>query len=246
MKKIIFILMFGLFSPLLAAAEKCKNERDILGATYLVEKKDKLTGNIKTAEKINFWRMSDKQVAYQYTQQQMTEEWTLASNGRIRPIRYFDKDERGIEYQPEDINGGKGDKNWQAKYQILGASAFNDMTLIENKGSACKHVNIYQSDDKHKQITWLTSYDLPQSLVVDSKKQQITWTLQNLVFDKQTVQAVFQSRSNYYLTDYADIGDNESDPFLRKMINLGFIGHGASGFYNAEGQSLKSTQQHSH
>ena len=48
----------------------------------------------------------------------------------------------------------------------------------------------------------------------------------------------------YELTDYADIGDNESDPFLAKMINLGFIQDTHPGFYNSQGQAIGGRHQH--
>ena len=45
-------------------------------------------------------------------------------------------------------------------------------------------------------------------------------------------------------TDFADVGDNEAGPFLRKMIALGFVEHGASGFYQANGETLQGGAHH--
>ncbi|MFT6897794.1 MAG: hypothetical protein ACJA13_002205 [Paraglaciecola sp.] len=44
--------------------------------------------------------------------------------------------------------------------------------------------------------------------------------------------------------DVSDIGDDHSDPFLIKMVTLGFIEHGASGFYDDKGNALEGAHHH--
>ena len=103
----LIIIMFSFFSsPLLAL---CDCDSRIVGAKYNVKTTDK---NMKVySQEIIFWRMNN-QVAYQYINQQVTEVWQLASNGMIRPVRYYDLYQRGIEYQASEINYGKGERNW--------------------------------------------------------------------------------------------------------------------------------------
>ncbi len=48
------------------------------------------------------------------------------------------------------------------------------------------------------------------------------------------------------MTDCADIGDNESDPFLLKMINQVDIEHGSAGFYDSKRMSLDASHSHQH
>ena len=60
------------------------------------------------------------------------------------------------------------------------------------------------------------------------------------------MKAQFAEWYNYQTTDYAYIGDNENDPFLAKMINQGFVEHGASGFYDAQGNQLQGSHKHHH
>jgi hypothetical protein len=42
-----------------------------------------------------------------------------------------------------------------------------------------------------------------------------------------------------------DIGDNEADPFLIKMINLGYIDHAPQAVYDANGNNI-AQPAHSH
>ena len=37
----------------------------------------------------------------------------------------------------------------------------------------------------------------------------------------------------YQTTDFADIGDDHTDPFLTDMVHQGFIEHGSDGVYHA-------------
>jgi hypothetical protein len=59
-----------------------------------------------------------------------------------------------------------------------------------------------------------------------------------------TSQAAFALRDDYRTIDYADIGDSEDDPFVRKMIRMGFVSHGASGFYDEHGHALDGGHNH--
>jgi len=240
MKHLIFVVTISLFSPLLAA--QCQNNSDMLGANYFIETKDNKTGKVIRSHTLNFWRMN-KQVAYINKQQKMAEVWNLVSNGRIRPIRYFDEYQRGIEYQPDDINKGLGDTNWQVKYQIISDNFLKTLKIVDIAGGVCDQIEHYKGSVN--QVTWLTHYKLPKSIVTQKNQHTVTWTLESLELDQAKVSAAFIQRNNYLLTDYADIGDNESDPFILKMINLGFVEHGASGFYDSKGKQMgAASHQH--
>ncbi len=48
------------------------------------------------------------------------------------------------------------------------------------------------------------------------------WSLTNYQGTVEQIAALFTQYSRYQSTDYADVGDNESTPFLAAMINQGF------------------------
>lgn len=72
------------------------------------------------------------------------------------------------------------------------------------------------------------------------------WVLVGLETDQAIIKDRFAAWDSHETTDFADIGDNESDPFLMRMITLGFISHGASGFYDASGNMISSGTGHYH
>jgi hypothetical protein len=93
-------------------------------------------------------------------------------------------------------------------------------------------------------LEWLTHLRLVKTYSEVSSSGKATWTLEGMVSEADEVRKHFATRAGYQTTDYADIGDNESDPFFLKMMNLGFVDHGASGFYDHHGRTLAGQYPH--
>lgn len=87
---------------------------------------------------------------------------------------------------------------------------------------------------------------IPLSFEIKTDATTIAWTLESIKGDKKSINASFAQRDMYQSTDFADIGDNESDPFLMNMMNLGFIEHGNSGFYDSNGNDMGARNNHGH
>ncbi len=219
---------------------------DTLGAKYKISSTHS-ESNKTTIRDLVLWR-NGKAVAHQYPDTQITELWELSGNGMLRLVRNFDAYKRGIEYHPGEINNGKGDKDWKLKYQLVSTKLMKKMQLEKSTGKDCRTIEYYSLNESDAQIKllWLPRLQLLKKLQVTKADEIIQWNLEDIVTDKAAVSQVFTSRSSYQTTDYIDIGDNESDPFLLKMINLGFVEHGSSGFYDAQGHALDGHRQHKH
>ncbi|MFT7405179.1 hypothetical protein [Zhongshania sp.] len=191
------------------------------------------------------WRRANS-VAEQYPKRAITELWERNRSNSIKLNRYFDAYQRGIEYAPGEIKDLGGDDNWSMKNQLVANSLLAKMTLIKTIGSGCDREEIYTLKDLQQSITlnWLPAYRLVKSYTRNAKGQTSTWLLTAKSTDTKVINVFFEQHLNYQTTDYADIGDNESDPFLRKMINLGFIEHGSSGMYDAQGNDIGGEHHH--
>ncbi|WP_419811613.1 hypothetical protein [Bacterioplanoides sp.] len=219
---------------------------DFIGAQYQLIQETSDEASVKERH-MQLWRMQG-QVAHVYPQQQISEIWNQVRDGRVRPTRYFDQDKRAIEYAPGDLNRGKGDRNWQSKYQMIPDALLASMTIQSDTGRGCQQEVVYQRQQEGEQLTivWLPQQKLVKSFERQYQGQTSRWQLLDIITDPQVISAEFHQREQYLSTDYADIGDNETDPFFRKMINLGFVSHGASGFYDASGNALESHHNHHH
>lgn len=234
------ILSLALLSPLASAAQ-CTIDNQYMQASYQVTQKQG-AAQVTDTQQFTLWR-TPLQAAQQ--DQQLVELWQQLSNKQLRPIRYFPQAERGIEYQPSEV---KGQQNFSSKQQLVSDELLAQMTLQSERGKGCDKVQKYilKQADTTIEVSWVANKKLLESMHITKPIGSQTITLQSVSFDKQTVQQQFAVWDNYQTTDYADIGDNESDPFLAKMINLGFIEHSATGFYDINGKALKGGHNHSH
>ena len=227
-----------------AALATCKTSNSVIGAEYKITTLKK-NDNRSHSRHLVLWR-NGRQVAHQLSETGITEVWEQTSNGLLRLVRYFDHHHRGIEYQPNEINKGKGNKNWEIKTQLITNKLIKAMQKKSVTGKDCKKTAQYalKSGNKTINLDWLTQPRLVKSYSETTEASKTQWELLRIITDKKQINSIFSVRSNYQTTDYADIGDNESDPFLMKMINLGFVEHGASGFYDTKGNTLKAHHHH--
>ena len=239
--KLFLITSLILISSTINASEACNTNPALLTASYNMQTESKEKDDIKIRH-VNIWRRG-KEIAYEYPDIQMTEIWNQVGNTNMRPVKYFDAHQRAIEYQ---VVGGQNKAQWLSKYQLISEGLKEQMALIKTEGSGCAQLQHYslQKEGKHFRMTWSKAYQLP--LFYEEKTAESTFTLSliNKLNDSNTINEFFKLRDGYQTTDYADIGDNESDPFLLGMINLGFIEHGASGFYNDKGQQMSGHNEH--
>ncbi len=245
-KKGVVGLATTLFS-VMAMADNCELSADFVGATY---KMTQVTHGQKETKKSNTLKIyrKDGLVAHLYPERNYSEVWNQVRDGKVRPVRYFDADKRAIEYAPGDINKGKGDSDWLSKYQLIDLDSVPGLKKVSESGEGCGRVATYKSetDAGVTQIEWLPVLRLVKNFSFDGKNLHNEWQMLEQITDDKEIAEVFASREAYISTDYADIGDNETDPFFRKLINLGFISHGASGFYNAEGEVMEGGHGHHH
>lgn len=232
-------IIIGLFTAP-SWANNCAIAESPLMASY------QLTSSAGKNNKFQLWRKTDRVVAHQYPKNQIVEVWQKLSNNLVRPIRYFEQYQRGIEYQPNELKKHSKTINWQKKQQLISEKTLKSMTLVSSEGAGCNVQQHYQLKQKNQQlnVTWLPALKLVKRIQFIKGEFKRTTTLQSYSHDKNKISAQFAKWENYQTTDYADIGDNEHDPFLAKMINQGFIEHGATGFYNSQGEVIKGEHHH--
>ncbi|HBC57734.1 MAG TPA: hypothetical protein DCZ03_11265 [Gammaproteobacteria bacterium] len=185
---------------------------------------------------VHLWR-NPKQVAIHYPQKQITELWERTPNDRLHLVRYFDEYQRGVEYQPVEIGGNH---DWDLKRQLIASKVIDKMNLDKVVGEGCQQIQVlsYKNEQSKTKLKWLVKQELIQYYQIKSVTRSEVWKLTKSSTDSAMIDKKFAQLSEYQTTDYTDVGDNESDPFLVKMINLGHVQHGSLGFYDADGHSM--------
>lgn len=252
-KPLILTAALGLASlaPLQANAA-CEADADHLGARYTStvhtghanEHAEHETHAHDKQVTMTLWR-DGKRVAHEFPKVGITEIWSNTPNGFLAVTRNFDSAQRSIEYAPMDLNRGKGDKDWSVKYQLVSNALKDKMKLTGTDGSGCNMLEHYTLTEKGitYRLAWQPARQLVQTYEVERPNTVEHWALQDVITDTDRIAQSFAKRDTYQSTDYADIGDNESDPFLLKLVSLGFVSH-ASGFYNADGTPIDDGHGH--
>ncbi|QBG36916.1 hypothetical protein [Litorilituus sediminis] len=259
--KNLMTLAFTLGSALLASsaqAQSCANDKLYLSANYEISQRvadshtrhDSHThehahdkGQSFNKQQLVLHRYNN-QVVHMYPDSHYGDWWTKTANNRLMLNRFFPDNQRVIEYQADELSSKI---SWQSKYQLLNSDFINNMVVVKETGTGCEQSQqraLTQGDYSY-QLTWLPKWSLVTSYQVFRGDEKVAqWQLVNYQVNKKHIADYIAKLSDYRATDYADIGDNENDPFLAKMINQGFVEHKATGFYNSQGDNI--SKQHSH
>ncbi|MDV6328829.1 hypothetical protein U0358_08385 [Idiomarina sp. PL1-037] len=241
MWKILSILIIAITSTQVSA-QSC----DALWLTADYDIKHSTQAGNEQHTKMTVWRKPEH-VAHQYAQTQITEMWQFVRQGMLKPTRYFDEHKRAIEYQPNELVHGKRETDWSYRNQLVSNQLIDSMNKVDERDSGCMKVVTYKKTLNGNELVleWLPAYKLPLRFQrKDNQGNSIVWQQQSLTKDSDKVAAFFERRDNYKATDYADIGDDHTDPFLTNMVTQGFIEQGASGFYDTKGRAIKSEHTH--
>ena len=221
MKIIIFLLSLFSFHGF---AQECSSKANFISAEYEVYsnevfKKPKLNDN-RASISFEFHRNSNR-VLQRFSDVGFSNIWRQGSHGRISLLRSFDKYQHAIEYQPNELNHKP---NWSSIYQPVPVPNIEKMELIAQTGTGCELTQQYQlkSNGIEYHLIWLPKLALVRYFQIKSSKVNKEWQLSSYQINSQRSASLFTQHANYHSTDYADIGDNESMPFLGKMISQGF------------------------
>lgn len=227
------------------ASDTCEQMSDNLSANYEL-RVENANHHVKQTE-LTLWRQGSI-VAHEYPVTGVTESWQHVKKNLIKPVRYFDNHKRAIEYQPGESIHGKTETDWTFRNQLISDSSLAQLTKTDSKGSGCETEEVYRfnQDDVEVELVWLPAQKLVKSFIRKSTQFTENWTLKGVEYESQAIDAFFATRENYMSTDFADIGDDHTDPFLTRMVTLGFIETGASGFYDDKGNALEGGHHHHH
>ena len=227
--KIIAALLFTL--SLNVSASECELSADVISAYYQLDTQT-THHELKQPPVQQLFELhrNNNQILQRNVSKGINDIWSLHAN-RLSLSRAFDKYQHIIDYQPNEL---RYQPQWQDVFQLVAIPAFNQMQLVEQKGSGClleEHYVLKGKELKDKvlkgqhqgyQLVWLPNLRLVKSLTLQSAQLTQQWQLTKYQHNDEKMSALFKQYETYQTTDYADVGDNEGIPFLAKMINQGF------------------------
>lgn len=244
----------------------CKPDLNPLKASYLLKANTSNGQSLGPDQVVHVWREGDesRRVAHSFPGSSKmaatSEVWNTINNGLLRVVKHFDDHKRAIEYEPIDIGSPQASSSWVSKYYLIPNALYDKAqreasTIVEQSGDCLVHTTLAATTSLTEfRVTWDTALQLPvyfsMRQLMDNLQSDtptfgvVEWELTELSEDAAVVADQYQRWDEFDTMDFADIGDNENDPFLMTMINLGFINHGASGFYDSQGGQLSGGHRH--
>ncbi|WP_448553806.1 hypothetical protein [Thalassotalea montiporae] len=182
----------------------------------------------KNAQELVLVRKGQR-IAHYNPKHQIVNIWYLSKHNQQQLTRVFEQYQQGIEYQSDEL---KAPSQWHYVRSLIKQDLLTRMSLEQTSEQGCQKVKHYALETAtHKyQLKWLPAVELPQELIVTNKhngqinRLQLTKLENDKVAAKQAAHQQFAKWDALPTTDYADVGDNENNPFLAKMINQGFSG----------------------
>lgn len=207
-------------------ANECTIDEHFISANYEITANENENTRLKNANKdankdamlFEFHRQGNKVLQY-FPKKGVSQVWSM-NNDRISLIRAFDEYRHAIEYQPSELK----QNTWHRIYQPLPVPNFTQWKMTSEQGTGCLLEQHYTGNELGAayHIIWLPHLALVKRLEVKSARGSKEWMLSHFESNSLHATHLFSMINEYASTDYADIGDNESIPFLARMINQGF------------------------
>jgi hypothetical protein len=195
--------------------QACQSKSTQLHAQY------KITHSSGKSSEFGLWR-NHKSIAQYKIDNKVIDLWYQSSHKQLTLSRLYAEYEQGIEYASEDILTYPN--LWLDKYQLVPQARMAKLNKLEETGEGCEVVHMMSSNDGTFKLTWLPKLQLAKRIEQATNSGTVVWTLTEISHDKSEIEKQFAVWQAYQTTDYADVGDNESNPVLAKMIRVGFAG----------------------
>ena len=165
-----------------------------------------------------FWRTGNR-VETRNPQDNSSEEWTKLSNGQVEYSIIFHNEKQAIDYTPVDLGMIGETPNWTMTTLLFSPEMMatlvsdSDETLLNQKAIHYK-TNL---PNTVFEISWLPQMQIPAMIKREENGQTITTKIVSLEPTEKSMLSNPEA-SAYYHTVFADLGDKESDPFIKSVM----------------------------
>lgn len=151
--------------------------------------------------------------------------WRRDTNGQVSYQRVFHTAKRVIEYYPGDLHALQSYPVWKKLTTLIeptwlgsALSAKEDVTVLN------RHARRYtgQADGQELEVLWLEHERIPARVHRTGKGYEEIVELKEIYSFAESPWPRNET-AGYELIDYADLGDKESDPFVRTFLHGGGV-----------------------
>lgn len=173
-----------------------------------------------------FWRAADY-VETLDVQDDSGEVWTKSVDGVVSYQRLFHGQKHVIDYLPGDLKAIGAEPDWLAIATLLNQAMIAALLSDGQEDALGRPAQHYKSRSPLDglEISWLQDEQLP-ALIKRREHGQTLITRLVALYPLAQSPWPYRRTANYACTDFADIGDKESDAFIQSILPKIKGGHG--------------------
>lgn len=149
------------------------------------------------------------------------EVWQLGKDGDITHFKVYHKEKRVIEYTPGDLRMLYREPEWHRLTRVVDADRLKSRLKRSGEANALgRSVRRYKGrvDGIDYEMWWIEREQIPAMVRQVYPDRTVTLSLKEL-YPLSESPWPHGKESDYQHIDYADIGDKESDPFLKPLLH---------------------------
>jgi hypothetical protein len=153
--------------------------------------------------------------------------WRRDTNGQVSYQRVFHAAKRIIEYYPGDLRALQSYPEWQKLAGIIDPAWLGSFVIAKDEVTILnRQARRYtgQVDGQEFDVLWLEQEQIPARVRRKNKEYEEVVELKEIHSPNESPWPRNET-VGYELLDYADLGDKESDPFVRTFLHGGGVAH---------------------
>jgi len=165
-----------------------------------------------------FWR-SARRIETHNLHDNSGEIWSQSAYGKIGYEQVFHQQKQVIEYVPGDLSAIGLQLDWPALASLLNPAMTRSLLADGRENVFGRSAVHYQSNhaDQPLEVLWLDYEQIPALIKRTENSKSITTRITALYPLAQSPWP-YQRSGDYHHTDFADLGDKESDPFIQSIL----------------------------
>lgn len=192
--------------------------------TEVLAEGDQTTAQGHTRLRWYLWR-DDQRVETRTVGGVFSEIWSRDSEGRISKEQVFPDDRAVVDYYPGDLAATQKRLSWRHLQTLIDPRALGtDLKEVSSRKEKTGLVKVFRGtlDGASTDVHWLVSISLP--LLIERRVQSsriVTRLVETWPVDAAPVaRSKTETLAGYRRVDFADFGDKEKDPLVRKATRV--------------------------
>lgn len=169
---------------------------------------------------------SPGRIEHRFVERGYSELWLRDARGELEHVRSFPRDGKSVHYTSGDLRTISLAPDWSALSSLLGTSELSSLVARGTQRALEKRqarVLLGSLRAQPARLVWLDDVALPAQLSLGRGKSKVVITLQSL--SACTPALCSPDKAELRSLEFADLGDMEYDPFVRRFLAHESHGH---------------------